>query len=730
MRRAGQRRYLPSNLILALFVASLILFLSQGGFLKQLELSGLDFSFKLRGALPSNPQIVIIEINDKDIAKVGRWPWDRSWHGLITRALSDMGAKYIYFDIIFSEASSEKDDSLFEESIKHSKNVYLPLVFQDRSLDANKALFPIERFSNHIKGTGSINIYPDIDGTFRRIPLVFQSGTQAYPHAALKLAMDYKGLSIKEVQQESLLLAGRAEEIEVPLVEKNTMLINWAGKWQDTFKHYGFLETLAAYDDFRKGKPTQINLEDFKDSICMVAVTAIGLYDIQSVPLQPEYPGIGILATTVNNILNKDFLRTPPLWISILILYILTLLPAFLISGERPLHETIFVLVAAGVYFTANLLLFKKGIVLSLYIPITGLFAGSLTVGTYKFIRVAVERKRFFKLAISDVLTGLYNVGYFKVLLNAEFMAMKKQDPHRRFSVIMFDVDHFKKFNDTYGHQVGDLVLREVSSVLGNSVRSSDVVARYGGEEIIALLRGSNIKNALDVAEKMRKNVEEHTILDGGQTYKVTVSVGVSTFHPGDDDNSIIKRADEGLYKSKEGGRNRVSTEEGIDHLTGLYNQAKFTKIMDMECEMSKAEVKKEFTLMLVSIDKLQDHTNNLGVEEENLILKGASAVMEKFVRCSDIIGEYDKRKIAVLLRGASSKDNKVIAENIKKEVEKSQIQGKLGNYRLTISAGLSAFVAGDNAKSIIERANMALTEAEKSEGNSVCKVEGLAKSA
>ena len=549
------------NIAIAALVASLVFFLSQKGLLKRLELPSVDLSFRLRGDLPYNPRIIFVEITDYDISKIGAWPWKRSWHAALSKALAGLGAKYIYFDIIFSEASAEEDDALLEEAIKLTKNVYLPVVFQDYPFDIKTALLPIKRFASYTKGMGAINIYPDIDGTIRRIPLLFPTKEGIYPHAAFKIALDYAGLKIEDIKSNYILLSDSKTKVKVPLIEKNTMLINWSGKWQDTFKHYTFLEVLSGYKDFLEHKKINIDLGDFKDSICIIGITAIGLYDIKPIPLQPEYPGIGIIANTISNILDKNFLYRPSNWINIFLLWILALIPAFLMFGEKPLRETLFVVLVGVIYFYINFFLFKKGITIDLSPPLVGLFASYISVETYNFVRVAIEKQRFFRMAITDGLTGLFNIRYFKMLIETETL-MAASDPTKQFVIVMSDVDHFKHFNDTYGHQVGDLVLKEVANILKTSVRSSDIAARYGGEEMIILLRGSSLRDGLSVAEKIRKNVEEHSVKQENNAYKVTISLGVSIFKPNDNVDTIIKRADEGLYKAKESGRNRVCTME------------------------------------------------------------------------------------------------------------------------------------------------------------------------
>jgi len=550
------------NLAFALLGATLIFFFSQKGLLDYLKLSALDFSFNLRGPISYNPRIVIIEISDSDIISVGRWPWERKWLSALTRALSELGAKYVYYDIILSEASREEDDSLLEEALKASHNVYLPFAFQNEAHNYKDALIPIKRFSSYIQGTGATNIYPDIDGTIRRVPLIFRDKEKVYPHAALQIAMDYAGLKIREIDPRFLLLSGpKNETVKVPLIKKNTFLINWTGKWQNTFKHYGFLDVLAAYKDFLDHKTPQVPISDFRNSICLVGLTAIGLYDIKPIPLQPEYPGVGVIANTLSDLLDKSFLFDVPDWINVLLLFLLALMPAFLISGEKPFKETLAVFLLAFAFVGVNALLFRRGILLDFSLPLLGLVLNGSVVGIYNFIRVAVERQNFFNMAVTDGLTALFNIRYFKMLLDTEII-MARADRTKIFSIVMTDIDHFKKFNDTYGHQVGDLVLKEVGAALKNSVRTSDIVARYGGEEMILLLRGSILKDALNIAEKLRKSIENTLINDQQNTYRVTVSFGVAEFRGDDTAESLIKRADEGLYKAKQQGRNRVSSVE------------------------------------------------------------------------------------------------------------------------------------------------------------------------
>jgi two-component system cell cycle response regulator len=159
-----------------------------------------------------------------------------------------------------------------------------------------------------------------------------------------------------------------------------------------------------------------------------------------------------------------------------------------------------------------------------------------------------------FKLSITDSLTGLYNRQYFNNYVERLMSASRRHG--RKFSLLFVDIDHFKRINDSHGHQTGDNVLVEVAEIFNKSLRLSDVVARYGGEEFVIVLSDTGIDGARLLAEKLRTDVEEHGFDGAG---RVTVTIGVA--EKTDDDESvagIIKRADEALYRGKEAGRNRV----------------------------------------------------------------------------------------------------------------------------------------------------------------------------
>ena len=156
------------------------------------------------------------------------------------------------------------------------------------------------------------------------------------------------------------------------------------------------------------------------------------------------------------------------------------------------------------------------------------------------------------ELSITDGLTGLYNRTYLPELLAKE-QARSRRHKHP-FSILMVDIDHFKRFNDAHGHQAGDDLLRSVAGLLRDFIRRCDVAVRYGGEEFLILLTETDSKGAVCFAEKLRSAIE------GMPRKTVTVSIGAASFpEHGDDMESIIREADAALYRCKRKGRNQVA---------------------------------------------------------------------------------------------------------------------------------------------------------------------------
>ncbi|TSI07389.1 diguanylate cyclase [Lysinibacillus sp. BW-2-10] len=152
----------------------------------------------------------------------------------------------------------------------------------------------------------------------------------------------------------------------------------------------------------------------------------------------------------------------------------------------------------------------------------------------------------------TDKLTGITNRRFFQEKLEQQVDLYQKEG--KPFSFLIIDIDHFKKVNDTYGHQIGDIVLVKLATILKNIMRLEDVVSRFGGEEFTVILPATDIEKTISFAKKINQEVEEATWQETGS---LTVSIGAATFTEQDTEISIIEKADRALYASKENGRNR-----------------------------------------------------------------------------------------------------------------------------------------------------------------------------
>lgn len=169
--------------------------------------------------------------------------------------------------------------------------------------------------------------------------------------------------------------------------------------------------------------------------------------------------------------------------------------------------------------------------------------------------------KEFEYDATIDPLTGFYNRRWLSKMLERLIHRCQGKENGRPLSIIMMDLDHFKKFNDTYGHLAGDQALNTVAKSLREHLRPEDTITRYGGEEFLAVLPGTDLQEAVQVAERLREAVEETELfsVEEESLLPLTLSLGIAQMQDGDDDKSLINSADKALYRAKHNGRNQVS---------------------------------------------------------------------------------------------------------------------------------------------------------------------------
>lgn len=171
-------------------------------------------------------------------------------------------------------------------------------------------------------------------------------------------------------------------------------------------------------------------------------------------------------------------------------------------------------------------------------------------------------------LSVTDGLTGLYNRRYFEHNVEREFLRTRRYSSD--LSLAMIDIDHFKQVNDTYGHQFGDYVLKEISKIIADSFRKTDMMCRYGGEELAVILTETSDENALIPLERLRAKISEHLFSYNNETANITVSIGLGSYSKEmQSQTELIECADKALYRAKQDGRNKVVayTHEGFNNI-------------------------------------------------------------------------------------------------------------------------------------------------------------------
>jgi len=158
--------------------------------------------------------------------------------------------------------------------------------------------------------------------------------------------------------------------------------------------------------------------------------------------------------------------------------------------------------------------------------------------------------------ALVDALTNVLNRNAYNLKIGELVHEYKRYK--EEWALLVLDIDHFKKFNDTYGHKTGDKVLKSVAATISNSIRVSDHIFRYGGEEFVVILSRINKETTKNLSEKIRREVERDYLVDGDNELKVTMSIGATIITPEDTEASLFERADKALYQAKQNGRNQV----------------------------------------------------------------------------------------------------------------------------------------------------------------------------
>ena len=533
-----------------------------------------------------NKDIVILAVDDASLEslwdKYGEWPIPRNVYADMINYLEAQNPQAIIFDLLFikSMRTAEGADKYLADTMNKYNNVYTGMNFDDQPEDVRKPINLPDRLSVDVNNESKVNfiakykncraILPSLlngkvnvgivslvrnsDGIIRTVDPLMIYKDKYYPLMSFKSGADYlaqKPVKDFTVDRNSNLIVGSTK---VPLTKEGRAILNW----------YGPSETHTVIPMYKLINEMDGGVKsgfDFKDKIILVGTTAMSLHDTKSVPIQDEvYPGVEIHATFFNNMLDNNFIRKTELLTNILIIVgVIAIVGAIVMLSS----STLFAFLSTTLFAIAYL--FISYYVMELYnlwvpvvLPFMAIMAAFALSFLAKYLMKAKDFEYQYKLATIDGLTELYNHRYFQDTLRKQIEISRRYNQH--FSLIIADIDFFKKFNDTYGHQAGDAVLRQVAQILKKNSRTTDYVCRYGGEEMSIILPNTTAEEALNNANRICMAVAEKPFqLTPVDSANVTISLGVATFPDNaDSPQDLIEWADKGLYYAKEHGRNQV----------------------------------------------------------------------------------------------------------------------------------------------------------------------------
>lgn len=536
-----------------------------------------------------NKDIVVLAIDDASLEmlwdKYGEWPIPRNVYANIINHIEKENPEAIVFDLLFIKSmkkEADSDNALISAMNKYN-NIYTGMNFDEQTTDVRLPINLPERLALNIDNKSNINlngkysfsncrsILPELlngkvhigitnvirnsDGIIRKVAPIMEYRNHYYPYLAFEASSNYiSGEDTKDfkIDKFSNLIVN---DTKIPLTKDGEAILNW----------YGISGTHTIYPMYKvinemEGKVTDKKL-DFKDKIVIVGTTAMSLHDTKSVPVQEGvYPGVEVHATFFNNMLDNNFIEQTGFVTNTLIL-----LAVIATVGAIVMLSTSTVLALLSTTLFGIAYLFVTYYVMDLYnlwipvvLPVISIIIAFALSYLAKYLIKSRDFEYQYKLATIDGLTELYNHRYFQETLKKQIEISKRYE--QPFSLIIIDIDFFKKFNDTYGHQAGDAVLRQVAQTLKRNSRTTDFVCRYGGEEMSIILPNTTAEEALFNANRINKAVAEREFqLNSTETGKVTISVGVATYPDNAETaQELIEIADKGLYWAKEHGRNQV----------------------------------------------------------------------------------------------------------------------------------------------------------------------------
>lgn len=348
--------------------------------------------------------------------------------------------------------------------------------------------------------------------------------------------------------------------------------------------------------------------------------------------------------------------------------------------------------------------------------------------------------------ARTDALTKLANRRAFDACLDEN---MKRfQEDGRPFSMLIFDVDHFKQFNDVHGHQAGDEVLRSVGRTLTRIVKSGDLPCRYGGEEFAIVMANTKAAEGQVAAERVRRAIESMSVQFAGKLLRVTASIGLAECAFGEDGVQLLRRADDSVYASKKAGRNCSHWHNGVESLpiaapakssassaamvqpghvfrappaivqvSNMPDRAAFTDELRRRIAASHRSGEL-LSILYFRVRDFQRLETSYGAAVGSLLLDSLATFIASTLRDMDLLGKLEAGEFIVMLPGSTSSAAKIVGQRVRSSISLCPISMGAQQVRLALDLGVASVEPEDEAADVLTRAKeeLELAAAEEAE--------------
>ncbi len=520
-----------------------------------------DFLFATRHIFNRHAPIlndfVVIAADDESIEKIhAKWPFKRRIYAELLNKITAANPRLVGLDFIFSGKGEPADDFLLAQALEDSGKVVLASF-----VDAQKNfVLPLQEFRAGAQASGVVNKLLDQDLSVRRAGLFYrdrEGNILGWPwEVEILISLLELDRTKFEIMHNGVSFSSKVGQgnFFIPFYDSKGMMINY----RFNLKDIEYLPLWKALEEKDLSKR-------LGGKVVLAGATSKILHDYYHTPLG-LMPGIIVNMNLLANLVTKDFLKKIPLALNASFIFLFVFLASYLSLNGNVLRSLVLLSLVTGAFFIGVFILFMNNYLGDYFSPFLAGWITFLSIAFYRYFHMFFENVQLRGKVVTDPLTGLYNRRVLESRIDAELEKLantkgaRKTDPLFELSVLMIDIDNFKKINDTYGHQFGDDVLKNISFSIKENTRKDDLVARFGGEEFCVILPHTNKEEASQIAEKIRVAVQARKFNYVNQVTSFTVSIGTASARA---DNllasrTLLRAADAALYEAKRTGKNKV----------------------------------------------------------------------------------------------------------------------------------------------------------------------------